>query len=132
MHTNRLACQLLLGSIHAAELVTVLADNYSTPAHVIFERRLKKRVNDQLGRLAITSVCRLDSAAADPLQIVDFLTSATAFEFRQAAGLAGLSTPKAAVAEAVRSQFGIRSFLPGWRSPPGRRFSLNVALYRQP
>jgi hypothetical protein len=73
----------------------VLADNYSTPAGVTFEESLKERVHRRLNRLAVTHVVRLDSRAADALQLVDLLVSAVAFEFRRSVGAASLRSPKA-------------------------------------
>lgn len=124
-----LAEQLLIGATHRHELIAVLADSYSTPPHVVFERDLKKEVNRRLDRLAITSVCRIDSRAADPLQVADLLTSAVAFEFRQSAKLAGSKTPKAEVAWALRNGIGARTFLSGWRSIRTAKFRVNVAIY---
>ncbi len=121
-----LACQLLMGSIRRRELVTVLADRYSSPMTVRFEESVKARVNRRLGRLALTSVVRLDSRAADPLQLADLLTSAVAFEFRQASGLAGKNSPKAQLAAYVRATFGVDSFLSGCRTN-----QVNVQVYRE-
>lgn len=91
---QKLASQLILGSIRARELLTVLADNYSTPDHVKFEEDVRADVNRRLGRLAVLTVCRLDSKSTDALQIVDLLTSAVTFEFRQSVGLAGQTSPR--------------------------------------
>jgi hypothetical protein len=49
---EKLAKQLLLGTIRPRELLVVLADNYSTPDHVVFEQDVRAAVNKQLGRLA--------------------------------------------------------------------------------
>jgi hypothetical protein len=122
---EKLATQLLIGNIKPGELVTVLADNYSAPDEVVFEQDVKREVNRRLGRLAVTSVCRLDSKAADPLQLVDLLTSGVTFEFRQAAGLAGRRSPKARLAKHVRTAYNADSFLKGCR-----RRRMNVQLYR--
>jgi hypothetical protein len=101
---EKLAEQLLIGSINgpSREVVMVLADNYSTPDHVQFEKDVRSSVNRRLRRLAVSSVCRLDSRAADPLQLVDLLTSAVTFEFRQSVGLASMYSPKAQLARYVR------------------------------
>ncbi len=123
---EKLATQLLIGTISPNELVTVLADNYSTPDHVIFEQEVKREVNRRLKRLAITTVCRLDSKAADPLQLVDLMTAAVTFEFRQAAGLAGRRSPKALLAKHLRDAFGVETFLTGCR-----RKRVNVKIYRR-
>lgn len=122
---EKLAEQLLVASVKPRELMTVLADNYSTPDTVQFEQDVRAAVNKRLGRLAITGVCRLDSSAADPLQLVDLLTSAVTFEFRQSAGLGGTKSPKAQLAEYVRSAYGVGSFLSGHRGA-----KINVQLHR--
>jgi len=100
-----LAEQLLVGSVRPYEIVTVLADNYSTPPEVEFELVVTQRVNTRLGRLAVANFIRLDSRSTDGLQIADLLTSAVGFEFRQAAGLAGTRNPKAELTAYVRERF---------------------------
>jgi len=127
-----MATQLLIGSIHKDELVTVLADEYSTPANVVFETDVKREVNRRLDCLAVTSVCRLKSDSADPLQIVDFLTGAVAFEFRAANDLAGPNTPKARVAELLRARLGIKTFMNGVRTTRATGLRMNVEQYRAP
>lgn len=122
---EKLATQLLIGNIRPGELVTVLADNYSAPDHVTFAEDVKREVNRRLGRLAATSVCQLDSKAADPLQLVDLMTSGITFEFRQAAGLAGRRSPKARLARHLRQAFSVESVLRGCH-----RKRLNIKIYR--
>jgi hypothetical protein len=135
---EKLAEQLLVGSIRPFEIVSVLADNYSTPPEVDFESTVTERVNKRLDRLAVANLIRIDSASTDGLQIVDLLTSAVGFEFRQAAGIAGRGNPKDALAGNVRDRFGVgqpftavplksakigvRLYEHGaWNPPPGRR-----------
>jgi hypothetical protein len=110
---EKLAKQLLLGSIRPRELLVVLADNYSTPTNVLFEQDVRAAVNQRLKRLAVVSVCRLDSKSTDGLQIVDLLTSAVAFEFRQAAGMAAKRNAKASLAKYIRRQYGVTTCLKG-------------------
>ncbi len=121
---QKLAAQLIVGSIRQYELLTVLADNYSTPDHIKFEEELRVDVNRRLRRLGVLTVCRLDSSSTDALQIVDLLTSAVTFEFRQNAGTASRYSSKAKLAEFVRQTYGVPTFLNGCEPPP-----LNVALY---
>lgn len=122
---GKLAEQLVTSSIHTdGELVSVLADNYSTPDTILFEEDLKRSVNRRQGRLAVTSVCRLDSKAADGLQLADLLTSAVAFEFRAALGLASPTSPKGQLAAHVRQRLGTTSCLTGWRNA-----AHSVAIY---
>lgn len=119
----KLAEQLVTASIHPPELLTLMADNYSTPDHVLFEEDLRANVNRRLRRLAVVSVCRLDSKASDGLQAVDLLTSAAASEFRADAGLAATNNPKGKLAEHVRESLGTDSCLGGWRN---RQHSIQV------
>jgi hypothetical protein len=123
---EKLAEQLLIGSIARNEVLTVLADDYSTPDVNPFEVVVRREVNRRLGCLAVASVVRIDSKAAVPLQLVDLLTSAVAFEFRQDAGLAGTTSPKAGLAAYVRTQFKVATFLKGVRTP-----KMNVQVYRR-
>ncbi len=78
---SKLAEQLILASVRPNELVSVLADNYSTPDHILFEEDVRENVNRRLGRLAVVACCRLDSKSSDGLQVADLLTSAVAHEF---------------------------------------------------
>ncbi|RBY83194.1 MULTISPECIES: DUF3800 domain-containing protein [Geodermatophilaceae] len=146
---GKLAEQLVTGAIHPdGELVSILADNYSTPDTILFEEELKRSVNRRLARLAVTSVCRLDSKAADGLQMADILTSAVAFEFRAALGFASPTSPKGQLAAHVRQRLGATSCLSGWRNaahsvalyehgswtppPPRRKVSRRGVAPRQP
>lgn len=113
---RKMAEQLVVASFPYGAVASVVADNYSTPASVLFEEELRFGVNRRFGRLAIQSVFRADSHAFDGLQVVDLLTSAAAHEFRSSAGLASRSNVKAELAEYVRSALGATSCLGGWRS----------------
>jgi hypothetical protein len=112
----KLAQQLVAAVMSPDELLTLLADNYSTPDHVLFEEHLREGVNRKFNRLAVVSVCRLDSRSSDGLQIADLLTSSIAFEFRADAGLAKHSSPKGQLAAHVRQRLGASSCLTGWRN----------------
>lgn len=120
----KLAEQLVVAALHPDELIAIMADNYSTPAHILFEEDLRAAVNRRLNRLAAVSVVRLDSRSSDGLQVADLLTSAITFEFRQDAGLASSTSPKAKLAKHVRTALGARSCLGGWRNAKH-----SVALY---
>jgi hypothetical protein len=122
---QKLATQLLIGACFPGELVSVLADNYSTPDRVHFERDVRNEVNERLGHLVITTMCRLDSRSSDGLQLADILTGGVTFEFRRNAGLAGQTTAKAQLASALRERYSVSSFLSGYR-----RTKINVAVYK--
>lgn len=122
---EKLAAQLLIGAARPGELVSVLADNYSTPDNVVFEIDVRREVNQRLKKLVLVSVCRLDSRSSDGLQLVDILTGAVTFEYRQAAGLAGSRSAKAKLATDLRQLYGARSLIGGFKNS-----RLNVAVYR--
>jgi hypothetical protein len=113
---GRLAEQLVVASIHPGELVSIMADNYSTPDHIQFEEQLKSNVNRRLNRLSVVTACRLDSKSCDGLQVADLLTSAVAHEFRASTGGASHTSPKGQLAAYVRKGLGCGSCLNGWRN----------------
>jgi hypothetical protein len=112
----KLAEQLVVASVRGPELLTVLADNYSTPDDILFEDSLKASVNRRLKRLAVTNVCRLDSKSSDGLQAVDMLVSAITFEFRAKAGLSSPVSAKGQLSLHVREALGTQTCLDGWRN----------------
>lgn len=124
---EKLATQVLIGAAKPYELLSVMADNYSTPDHVKFEEDVQYEVNRRLERLAVTTICRLDSKSCDALQLVDVLTGAVTFEHRQAAGLAGTKSAKALLADHLRHAYGVGTTIGGCKND-----KLNVAIYRNP
>ena len=121
---EKLATQLIISATKPCEIVTVLADNYSTPATFKFEASVKRQVNRRLDRLAVLEVCRLDSKSAIPLQLVDLLTSAVAFEYRATSGSGSSTSPKGRLSAYVRQKFGVTTFIGGCSSP-----QLRVRMY---
>ncbi len=80
---EKFAADSLNGIIDNAEIVSVLADQQSAPADVRFEASVKAAVNTAKGRLAIASICRVDSRCHDALQLIDLLLGAAALDLRQ-------------------------------------------------
>jgi hypothetical protein len=110
---EKLATQLLLGTISPREILTVLADNYSTPQTVQFEIDVKNAVNRRLhGRLAVSSVFRLDSKSTDGLQLVDILLGAVAFEYKLNTGKCTPGSVKDQLRQHVLSRYSVASFKP--------------------
>lgn len=124
---EKLATQLLIGTSKPHELLSVMADNYSTPDGVKFEESLREAVNGRLGCLQVVTVCRLDSRSSDALQLVDVLTGAITFEHRAKAGLAGTKSAKALLSEYVRNAYGVKTTIGGCKTD-----RLNVAIYANP
>jgi hypothetical protein len=112
--------------IHFGDLTSGTLDRLLDSRRQSVRVVVRKEVNRRLGCLGVPSVVRIDSKAAVPLQLVDLLTSALAFEFRQDAGLGGTTSPKAGLAAHVGTQFKVATFLKGVRTP-----KLNVHVYRR-
>lgn len=110
---EKLATQLLIGSIRPYEIISLLADNYSAPDDRAFENTVRAECNKRLGRLGVASVVQVDSAATEGLQLVDILTGAVGFGFRADAGLASHGSHKGQVAANLRSLCGVRDFNAG-------------------
>jgi hypothetical protein len=124
---EKLATQLLVGSIQPFELTNVIADNYSAPNTRCFENTVKKECNDRLDRLAVTSVVQVDSAATEGLQLVDMLTGAVAFCFKAECGLASPSSRKGQLAEHFLNRLDVTDFNQGFRT---RNFNVSVYEHR--
>lgn len=95
---EQLATQLLTACIGDRELLTVLADEYTTPPGITFEETVRSQTNQALGRLAVPAVVRVTSHASDLMQAADVLTSVAAFPTRVAQGHASFQSVKGKVA----------------------------------
>lgn len=113
-----LAAEVLDETVGEHEVVTVLADRLSTTPEVRFESDVRRLVNRRRKRLAISSVCRLDSRSTDGLQLVDLLLGAAALDLRQ--GRTGTQTQKQELMEHLLNRCGCVSFRPAGRSEDGK------------
>lgn len=121
---EKLATQLLIGSVRPYELTSVLADNYSAPNDRCFENSVRRECNARLDRLAVVSVVQVDSAATEGLQLVDVLTGAVGFGFRADAGMASHLSHKGRVAAQLRTLCGVSDFNAGHNDA-----DFNVKIY---
>ncbi|WP_186763147.1 DUF3800 domain-containing protein [Lentzea tibetensis] len=110
---EKLATQLLHGSVRPHELVSVLADHYSAPNNRSFENTVRRDCNARLRRLAVVSVVQVDSGATEGLQLVDVLTGAVAFGFKADNGLASHDSLKGRTAARLRARLGVENFASG-------------------
>lgn len=118
-------------SLFDDEVVTVLADDMSVPAHVTFEQNLKRRVNEKKGRLAVTNVLRIDSKGCQLIQLADLLIGAVAYDFKLALGSLP-AAPSAAKVEALRlikDSVGATDFTHGHRASTTRGRKMRVRLF---
>lgn len=109
---------------HDDELVTVLADNMSTPASVDFEGELRKNVSER-GKM-IGGVLRVDSRGVALIQVADVLLGAVAYAYKLDAGLIpSPSRAKVALAERIAGFVGVSRL-----SEPFRRRKFRITEYR--
>lgn len=73
---------LLKKSIHEDEMVSIIADYYSTPNKDEFEAKVRNYVNDHNQRMCVHSVVRIHSKGSDLIQIADLLMGAVNYEFK--------------------------------------------------
>jgi hypothetical protein len=116
---EQLASRVLREVIDDQEIVAVLADGRSTSPAVEFERDVSNSVNRASGRLAVVSVCRLDSRSTDALQVVDLLLGATALDLRQ--GRTGSGTQKQALLDHLLDHWKVKLLAPPRTTRRARR-----------
>jgi hypothetical protein len=111
--------------------VTVLADHVTTPAAVSFEADVARTVNTQAERLAIASVCRVDSRCTDGLQLVDLLLGAATFDLRQGR-YTDSETQKQRLLAHLLDRCNCASFRPdGRRDSAGVKFEVSILTRRK-
>jgi hypothetical protein len=117
-----LSIRTLDAAMDSLELVSVLADHADTPRTVRFEESVKAGLNEERGRLAITTVTRLHSHAVDGLQLADLLLGAAMFDFRQGAtdGELSVDSQKGQLATYLLDRCGFPTFRPGGKEIPGK------------
>lgn len=125
---ERLASNVLREVIGDDEIVAVLADGRSTSPAVAFERDVTRSVNEGLGRLAVASVCRIDSRSTDALQVLDLMLGAAALDLRQ--GRTDGASQKQELLAHLLDRCGCASFRPNGREDPAGRWK--VDLLRHP
>jgi hypothetical protein len=105
-----LARKMLMGSCGMGEIITVIADEYSTGPRVRFEEEVAEWVNAEFGRLAITQVVRVNSKGVDGIQMTDLLLGAVAYDCKDNAGLISTTRDyKRQFVRALRGKLGVVS-----------------------
>ena len=121
---EKLAATVLGEVIDDEEIVAILADGRSTSPHVDFERDVAKTINELRDRLAVASVCRIDSRSTDALQVVDLLLGATTLDLRQ--GRTESGSQKQLLLEHLLDHCGCPSFRPAGREDPNGRWKVKL------
>lgn len=114
---ERLSAQLLVGNIKPSEQVTVLADEYSTPAGITFEENIRDAVHLKLQRQAIVGVCRMRSTGVDLFQVLDLILGAVSYDHKIAAGLIHGRNPKGRLLNHIKDRLGVDTFVGGVKTP---------------
>ncbi len=119
-----LASKILREVIDDEEIVSILADRRSTSPDVTFERDVTRSINHAKGRLAVVSVCRMDSRSTDALQLVDLLLGAATLDLRQ--GRTESGSQKQQLLEHLLEHCDCPSFRPVGREDPEGRWKVKL------
>lgn len=119
-----LASRVLREVIEPDEIVSVIADKRSTSPNVRFEAAVAESVNRAEARLAIASVCRMDSRSTDGLQLVDLLLGAAALDLRQ--GQTATGSQKQQLLTHLLERCDCATFRPRGRNDPAGGWSVTL------
>jgi hypothetical protein len=108
----QLTISVLGRAISGNEIIAATVDNLTMPGDVNYEGYIRSAVNRQRGRLAVATICRMDSRACWGIQLADVLTGAVAHQHRQACDpRVKAGTPKGLLAAFVAEQFNLATLL---------------------
>lgn len=108
----QLTIALLVQAIAGDEIVSATIDHLSMPPDVNYEGYIRAAVNKQKGRLALATVCRMDSRACWGIQLADVLTGAVAHQYRQRVdGSVTAGSPRGQLAAFIAEQFNLGSLV---------------------
>lgn len=82
-----ISIRVLKSALPSDEILIVIADYVSTPKDIRFEVNIKRRVNNELKRLAIAGVCRFDSKSNDLLQLTDLIVGSINYDLKLSTGV---------------------------------------------
>jgi uncharacterized protein DUF3800 len=121
---EKVAARVLGEVIDDQEIVAILADGRSTSREVDFEHTVASTINNSRERLAVASVCRIDSRSTDALQVVDLLLGAATLDLRQ--GRTGSGSQKQQLLEHLLEHCDCASFRPEGREDPDGRWKVKL------
>jgi hypothetical protein len=82
-----ISIRVLKSALPSDEILILIADYITAPKDIKFEVNVKKRINNELKRLAIAGVCRFDSKSNDLLQLTDLIVGAINYDLKLATGV---------------------------------------------
>jgi len=82
-----ISIRVLKSSLSPNEVIIIIADYITTPKIIKFEVNVKRRINEEYGRLAVAGVCRFDSKSNDLLQLVDLMVGAVNYDLKLSTGI---------------------------------------------
>ncbi len=119
-----MTARLLKAAVSESEILIVIADHITVPKDIRFEVNVKRKINDDLKRLAIAGVCRFDSKSNDLLQVTDLLIGAINYDLKFSTGLISSGDKhKRQFVEYLRKNLGTKSFVYGFKN---RNFNIFV------
>lgn len=103
--------ELIRSNIKSNEVLTVLADYISVPSAIKFEVDIKHSINQEMDRLAISGVHRIDSKGANLIQITDLFLGAVIYEFKLSTKLVSGDKNKIVIMKLIQKYLKIKSFM---------------------
>ncbi len=117
-----ISIQLLKATLSPNEILMLIADYVTVPDYVRFEVDVKRKINEEFGRLALAGVCRFNSKSNDLLQLVDLMIGAINYNLKLETGIIFRGDKyKRRFVEHFKNNLGVKSFIDGFKN-----FSFNI------
>lgn len=124
MAYEQISIRLSESALSPNEILILLADHVTTPKEVHYEVSVKRKINENAGRLAMAGVCRFDSKGNDLLQVVDLFIGAINYDLKIATGIIGKGDKhKKELVRFIKENLGVENFTDGFRN---RKFNIFV------
>lgn len=128
-----IAVRLIKSSLRFNEILIVVADYVTTPRDVRFEVNVKRRMNQDVGRLSVAGVSRFDSRSNDLLQLVDLIIGAINYDLKITTGLVKSGDKyKRQLAEYLKANLGTPDFVHGFKNYMFNAFVDKDIMHRLP
>lgn len=112
-----ISTRVLEKAIPTNEILIVVADYVTTPDYVRFEVSIKRKINENLKRLAIAGVCRFDSRSNDLLQLADLIVGAINYDLKLSTGIIQKGDKyKRRFLEYFKNNLGAKDFMNGFKN----------------
>jgi hypothetical protein len=89
----------------------------TTPRHVKFEVNVKRKINQNFGRLAVAGVARFNSQSNDLLQLIDLIIGAVNYDLKLTTGMTKSGDRhKRQFVEYLKKNLAAKDFIHGFKN----------------